>query len=147
MMAKKKGKFDGVAVGKTFYIYSLWLDRDHICPTCREVLGENESFYCILDELDLNRAVEIFVGRKVGDVFCDLCIETNIGDEHNRNLLEREFMSRIWGVEPREPSDGLLGVLIGRVLIPRGIAREIERVWDELEHDMWEELDMDEESE
>jgi hypothetical protein len=130
---KSKSKFDGVAVGKVFYIYSLWLDEDHICPTCGEEIGRDESYYCILDELDINRAIEVFLRRKEGEVFCEFCIEINSRDEHGRGLLEREFMSRIWNVEPREPSEGLLGVLIVRVLMPRDVTREIERIWGECE--------------
>jgi hypothetical protein len=108
-MARKKSKFDGVAVGKVFYLYSLWLDEDHICPTCDEEVGQDESYYCILDELDINRAVEVFLRRKEGEVFCEFCIEINSRDEHGRGLFEQEFMSRIWNVGPREPYQAWVG--------------------------------------
>jgi hypothetical protein len=135
MTENQKSKLDGVEIGKVFYLYSLWLDKDHICPTCEEEVGSEESFYCILDVFDINRAVEVFLRRKENEVFCEFCIEINSKDKHGRGLLEREFMSRIWNVEPREPSseEGLLGVLIVRVLMPRKVTSEIERIWNELE--------------
>jgi hypothetical protein len=114
---------------KTFYLYLLWPVYKHICPTCGDDVDDDAGFYCVLDEFDMNRAIEVFLARKPFEMFCEWCIENNVTDRSGRTVLLKEIMYRVWEAEANSPSETLEGVKIVRVFIPREISIDVEEMW------------------
>jgi hypothetical protein len=129
---QKKGKWPHVKFVSTFYLYSLWPLRTHICPTCNGEVTDDNLFYCVLDVFDINRAIDVFLKRKPFEVFCDWCMENDVTDRLGRSVLLKEIMYRIWEADLNYPSEVLEGVKIVRVLIPREVSVDIEQMWDRL---------------
>jgi hypothetical protein len=106
---------------KRYYIFALNTIRDYPYCSC-DAYNNSNIFYCILNECDVNKAVEIFIRHHGDDLSCWYCLQDA--------LLELIPSYNPMKCEPL-PGD----VSFFYVRLPDNLCDEIEHIWRSEEDD------------